>query len=296
MNQGAERAVSTAHAGELGRGERFAFGANWARFLSVLTDERIREAEASLRNMLEVESLAGRTFIDVGSGSGLFSLAARRLGATVTSFDFDPQSVACTSELKRRYFPADPAWTVHEGSVLDETFLRSLGQFDVVYSWGVLHHTGQMWKALANVDRLVTDDGTLFVALYNDQGGASRRWLSIKKAYNRLPRALAFLLALSVTALLEARYALIHLARLSPGAYVSGIVNYQSGRGMSWWHDKLDWIGGLPFEVATPEQVFDFFRARHYRLNRLTTCGGGYGCNQFVFSRRHRADAAAAGR
>ncbi|MGC4085036.1 MAG: class I SAM-dependent methyltransferase [Vicinamibacterales bacterium] len=285
MTTRVEQHAQTTHGDELRQGERFAFGANWARFLSVLNDDRIREAEQSLRTMLGVDSLAGRSFLDVGSGSGLFSLAARRLGAAVTSFDFDPQSVACTSELKRRYFPGDASWTVREGSVLDDAFLNTLGRFDVVYSWGVLHHTGQMWRALANVDRLVNDSGRLFIALYNDQGGASKRWLSIKKTYNRLPRVLRPALALGVTAALETRYALIHLVRLSPRAYISDIVHYQSSRGMSWWHDKVDWIGGLPFEVSRPEAVFDFYRDRGYRLDRLTTCGGGYGCNQFVFSR-----------
>jgi len=147
------------HQNELNAGERFAFGDNWARFLSILNDERIRMAEESLKRMLEVETLAGKSFLDIGSGSGLFSLAARRLGARVHSFDYDPQSVACTAELKRRYFPDDAQWVVEEGSALDMDYLNRLGQFDVVYSWGVLHHTGAMWQALKNVAPLVAGGG-----------------------------------------------------------------------------------------------------------------------------------------
>ena len=142
------------HAIEVQQGERFGFGDNWTRFLSVLNDERIEEAKTSLRRMLNVESLVDKTFLDVGSGSGLFSLAARMLGAQVYSFDYDPQSVGCTAELKRRYFP-DDGWVVESGSVLDKEYLSRLGSFDVVYSWGVLHHTGSMWEALANVAPLV---------------------------------------------------------------------------------------------------------------------------------------------
>src|SRR5512135_1518855 len=136
---------------EVNRGERFEFGRNWQRFLSVLDADRIAAAERSLGKLLASPSLAGQSFLDVGSGSGLFSLAARRLGARVHSFDYDPQSVCCTAELKRRYFPDDEAWTIEHGSVLDHAYMARLGTFDVTYSFGVLHHTGQMWQALETV-------------------------------------------------------------------------------------------------------------------------------------------------
>src|ERR1035438_9421685 len=133
---------------EIAARERFAFGENWQRFLSLLDESRVLQAEDSLRRMLEVSDLRGKTFIDIGCGSGLFSLAARRLGARVQCFDYDPQSVACAQELRRRYFPQDPDWRVEEGSALDTGYLGGLGSFDVVYSWGVLHHTGAMWHGL----------------------------------------------------------------------------------------------------------------------------------------------------
>ena len=143
------------------REQRFAFGVNWSRFLGNITDERIKGAEEALQDMLQINNLTDKEFLDIGSGSGLSSLAARRLGAKVHSFDIDPVSILCTKELKRRYFPNNSDWIVDKGSVLDTEYLKSLGKFDIVYSWGVLHHTGAMWQALDNVCSLVRPRGKL---------------------------------------------------------------------------------------------------------------------------------------
>ena len=271
---------------------RFAFGKNWARFLAVLNDERIAEAERSLREMLEVADLSGRRFLDIGSGSGLFSLAAMRLGARVHSFDYDPDSVACTRELKRRYFPGDEGWTVERGSALDEEYLRGLGQFDVVYSWGVLHHTGDMWAALANAALPVAPGGTLFISIYNDQGLPSRFWTAVKRTYNRLPRGLRGPFAGAILVPREAARLAYRLGTFQLGGYIRSWTEYQRSRGMSRWHDNLDWIGGYPFEVARPEAIFHFFRSRGFVLQRLKTCGGLHGCNEFVLVRAAGAEGA----
>ena len=182
--------IALQHTAEVASGERFEFGKNWSAFLSVLDDERITTAEESLKEMLECDTLAGKTFLDIGSGSGLFSLAARRLGARVHSFDFDSNSYACTKELRRRYFAGDDDWTVEQGSALDRDYVESLEKFDIVYSWGVLHHTGKMWQALANAAIPVAEGGKLFIAIYNDTGSQGKRWHWIKKTYCRLPRLL----------------------------------------------------------------------------------------------------------
>jgi 2-polyprenyl-6-hydroxyphenyl methylase/3-demethylubiquinone-9 3-methyltransferase len=276
-------AVTPTHTVEVARGERFEFGENWRRFLKHLTPERIATAEQSLRTMLDVPDLEGRTLLDIGSGSGLFSLAARRLGARVFSFDYDPQSVACALELRRRYFDGDPDWRVEEGSALDREYIASLGQFDVVYSWGVLHHTGEMWKALENVSALVRPGGFLFIALYNNQGGPSRRWTAIKRAYNRFPLFRGTLLVLSFLRL-HGTGLIRGLLRGRPFQ----IFEMDESRGMSLWRDLIDWVGGYPFEVADPGQVFEFFKKRGFHLTRLKTTHG-LGCNEFVFRCDHRS-------
>jgi 2-polyprenyl-6-hydroxyphenyl methylase/3-demethylubiquinone-9 3-methyltransferase len=157
-------------------------------------------------------------------------------------------------------------------SSLDGDFVSKLGRYDVVYSWGVLHHTGDMYRGLANAAQAVDAGGRVFVAIYNDQGAISRYWTAVKRLYNRGRAWRLAMIALHVPYLLGARW-VIRTARRR------GSVE----RGMSLWHDMIDWLGGYPFEVAKPEQVFAFFAAQGFSLERMKTCGGKMGCNEFVF-------------
>ena len=205
-------------------------------------------------------------------------------GAVVHSFDYDPKSVGCTQELKRRYFAGDSQWLIEEGSVLDRDYLGRLGQFDVVYSWDVLKYTGAMWQALENVAPLVAVGGQLFIAIATDQGGWSRRWRILKRMYNvqfaRKPYALA------VMGPGELTFLAIFILKGRPWGYFLNILNYceRSPHGMSYWHDLIDWIGGYPFEIAKPEETFSMHRGKGFYLLQLRTCAGGIGGNEFVFT------------
>lgn len=267
----------------------FSFGENWRIFLERLDDERIKIAEASLVEFLKLQDLRGTDFLDIGCGSGLFSLAAHNLGAKrVVSFDLDPLCVDCCNQLRNRANSPDN-WEVYQGSILDETFLARLGTFDIVYSWGVLHHTGRMWDAIDNAAALVSPGGYYYIALYNKILARNDTtswihpfWTTVKRIHNSYP----WLGTYVMEPLAMAAYLAMVIARGENP--VSHVRNYQSHRGMSWRTDATDWLGGYPYEYATVEEVFTFVTARHpdfiLRNIRVTS---GRGLNWYLFA-RHR--------
>lgn len=262
------------------RSDRFAFGENWQSFLRRFTPSRLDDATQSLRDLLGRARLDGCSFLDAGSGSGLFSAAAVGLGAAVVSFDYDEDSVEATRSL--RPHGAEDTWRVVQGSLLDEAHMRQLGAFDVVYCWGVAHHTGKMWQALDSLSRSVRPGGKLVISIYNHQGRESRLWTWVKRQYNATVWLRPALIAYAWLRLWALK-SLIDLVRLRP--FHSWRTNCDDKRGMTAWHDLIDWIGGYPFEVARPDDILDFYRARGFTLEKMKTCAGGHGCNEFVFSR-----------
>ncbi len=269
------------------RNQVFSFGRNWQDFLKSLDSERIRIAEASLVEFMNIQDLRGKSFLDIGCGSGLFSQAAFNLGADrVISFDVDPFSVECCRYLHER--SGKPSnWQVLEGSVLENDFLTSLGLFDIVYSWGVLHHTGKMWDALKNSAALVKPGGYYYIAIYNKilaRNGATSWihpfWIKIKTIYNSNPVIGKFVFQ----PLAMAAYLAIVMARLENP--VTHIKNYKSHRGMSWKTDATDWLGGYPYEFATVEEIFKFIKGNFPDLN-LTNIKvtSGRGLNWYLFER-----------
>jgi 2-polyprenyl-6-hydroxyphenyl methylase/3-demethylubiquinone-9 3-methyltransferase len=266
--------------------EPFAFGKNWRAFVEKhLTAERVEEARQSLLKFAKGYDFRGKTFLDIGCGSGLFSLCAHRLGAQVTSFDVDKDSVGCCEylhELEGR--PA--SWRITHGSVLDETFLATLGKFDFVYSWGVLHHTGDLWRAIGNAAGLVKDGGSFYIAIYNkadgfafyDDGrfGPSRFWLLEKELYCALPMPLQRTVDGCVMA------AMIVLYCLTLENPVRKIRSHKALRGMSWAIDIRDWLGGYPYEFASIAEVFNFLEPRGFELKNLISTNGLRN-NEFLF-------------
>ncbi len=267
---------------------RFGFGRNWERFLSTLNETRLQNAQDTLQEFWP-EKNASVTFLDIGSGSGTFSLAARRLGATVTSFDYDEFSVACTGKLKELYFAEDSQWKIEQGSALDADYVQSLGQFDIVYSWGVLHHTGAMWHALENAAIPVASDGLLVIAIYNDQGWRSRLWKFIKRIYCS-GLAGRWLITATFVPLFLIGFFMADLLK-----FRNPLARYRSrhdARGMSVLTDIIDWIGGYPFEVDTADQVIEFYQQRGFKLKQKKLTNG-LGCNEFVFLKETRGATAA---
>ena len=255
----------------------FDFGSNWKAFSEAkLSSARLEAAKQSLCASIGLDRIRGRSFLDIGCGSGLFSIAAAECGAArVFGFDINPISVKVADSNLLRLAPlltasAMPSFCV--GNSLDEEFLSGLGCFDIVYAWGVLHHTGAMWDAIRQVaGRVVPNRGVLVIAIYN-RHWTSGMWKQIKRLYN--------LASKPCRALMNYLFgALIYLALW----VTTGQNPLKKERGMDFWYDVIDWLGGYPYEYATVGEVVDCVRPLGLRLERVQRPRGWTGCNEFVF-------------
>jgi SAM-dependent methyltransferase len=256
----------------------FSFGANWQKLIGRLSQEQVQHATDSVASSFGSEQVAGRRFVDVGCGSGLFSLGALKLGASqVVSIDVDPNAIACATELKRK--EGNPAnWAIRAGSILDASFIRTFEPADLVFSWGVIHHTGAMWTAFENLLLLVRPSGLLRVAIYNRPRKPGLQ-LALKRSYNRAPRRLRPLMVAGYGSVL---LTLLAVNGRNPVRYVS---EYGSrSRGMDFWRDVEDWLGGLPFEYASPDEVRKFAENSEFQVeDELVRSPGG--CNEYLLRR-----------
>lgn len=258
--------------------ERFEFGANWSKFIdSKFSSERIESSINVFVKFTGLRDLNDSTFLDVGCGSGLHSFAALKLGAEhVTSFDFDPNAVKTTLKLKE--IAGNPAnWNVFQGSILDDDFVASSRKYDFVYSWGVLHHTGNLWKALANTCSLVASQGTLYIAIYSlDVQPKSEYWLTVKKKYVNSGKIRRFLM--------EQQYIFRHVYNSNPILHLKGRLSKKDNRerGMDLLTDVRDWLGGWPMEFALDQDVISFVESKGFQLKNIDQ---GKACTEFLFGK-----------
>lgn len=258
--------------------KRFGFGQNWKEFSIGLSERSLVSSEAGLRALLAPIDIKGKSFLDIGSGSGLSSLSAWRMGARpVYSFDYDIDSVECTRAVKDRFSQNSNEWQVERGDVLDPGYMNRIHQFDVVYSWGVLHHTGQMWQAIENAAAKVAPGGIFAIAIYNDQGVLSQMWHWVKRNYVRSPGWMKPLWIAFFLPYFAFRKALVLMFKKQT----------EFVRGMSFYYDLVDWVGGFPFEVASRDQLVERVSALGFQLHRIVSVGSRLGCNQFVFIRKN---------
>ncbi|MEA2944030.1 MAG: hypothetical protein QOD09_4559 [Bradyrhizobium sp.] len=263
------------------RETHFEFGENWKNYSKTIDQKRIDSAIEGVRKLFP-GGLTGKTFLDIGCGSGLHSLAALLLGAaSVTAIDIDENSVTTTRELLAKYAPGSN-WTVQISSVFaaaPDTF----GTFDVVYSWGVLHHTGDMWRAIECASRLVNPGGQFAIAIYSATG-YDAMWKMEKKFYSRASRPIQWGIRQVFMA------AFLAATTLLGGNPISYLRNYSEGRGMNFSHDAHDWLGGYPYQAATVMEIRDrvgkmgFTEERSFLLPASSGLFGS-GCNEFVFQR-----------
>ena len=256
----------------------FSFGKNWLAYVSGLEERHIAAAQRSFVESTGLTSLAGYSFLDAGCGSGLSSLVASRLNAEkVVSFDIDPNSVACTEQLRSRFARDAGRWEVHTHSLLDRDLSLKIAPANIVCCWGVAHHTGSMWEAIDHVAGCVAEGGMLLLAIYN-RTKHSGTWLTIKRIYNWAPAPIKRLLLLGFHA---KTFTSLMLHGQNPLRFLD---QYVKNRGMSYFRDVEDWLGGLPYEYASVDEVTAFLAPKGFNLVRVNHAAS-HGCNEFVFQK-----------
>lgn len=251
----------------------FSFGKNWKNYAQTMTEKSINYARQDIEEWLGKDTCKDQRILDIGSGSGIHSLIFYQKGVKeLFSFDYDPYSVE-TTKLQWQKVGSPQNWQITQGSILDRNFIASLGKFNIVYAWGVLHHTGQMWQAIENALSLVENQGYFFVSLYT-KGDLYPEHLALKQRYNQA--------SLIEKKWMEWKYIWGFMKqRIKQGKNPLGW-NQTKERGMSIYYDIVDWLGGLPYEVASPAEVIEFCEKFGFILVKIKELDQG-GCSQYLF-------------
>ncbi len=258
----------------------YRFGENWQRFAEGVSEAQIGFAVGALAKLVG-DDLAGQSFLEIGCGSGIHALAALRLGAaSVLAVDIDPQAAETAHFVLSCYAPGK-SWTVQTRSVFD--IAPGSAQYDIVYSWGVLHHTGAMWRAIERGASLVRPGGRLVIAIYR-KTPMCRFWRLEKRLYSRGPDWFKGLAEFTLSALLVLG---LTLTGRNPASYIR---NYPRARGMNFLTDVRDWLGGYPYESASATEVCSAVETLGFACERLFPCSTrigllGVGCDEYVFRR-----------
>jgi SAM-dependent methyltransferase len=272
--------------------ERFDFGENWKNYnKKYLTEDKIRQANEAFIKFTEIQTLTELTVVDIGCGSGIHSLNFSRMNPKfLLSFDYDYKSVEATNYLKEVH--KNKNWDVKQGSILDEKFLLRMPQFDLVYAWGVLHHTGNVWLAIKNSCDLVSEGGILYLALYSSDvkmlNRESTYWLKVKKKYNQSGFIGKRLIELSFISR-EKYLSALNFLRVLIKSLVSRQKNktkffsrQKRYRGMSYLIDVRDWLGGWPMEYVSDDAVIELVSSKNFVLKKIKK---GEACTEFLFKK-----------
>lgn len=249
----------------------FNFGENWQRFSENSLDNRKFEmALGSLDQLIGREKIKGSTFLDIGCGSGIFAIVASLAGAKkVIGIDISKESIAASVNNKKKFADQSAIDFFHK-SVFDDD-MSQLGKFDIVYSWGVLHHTGNMWKAIDLASKLAAPHSLFVIAIYNKHW-SSGMWKMVKWFYNAMPKFVQRLM-------IWIYYPIIVMAKL----IVTRKNPFKKRRGMSFYYDVIDWVGGYPYEYAAKEEVINHLEKAGFKCVKFVKPAVPTGCNEFVF-------------
>ncbi|HEY6187402.1 MAG TPA: class I SAM-dependent methyltransferase [Pyrinomonadaceae bacterium] len=252
----------------------FSFGQNWRSFVDTVSEDAVQRAMKDIEEWLGRESIAGKSVLDIGCGSGIHSLCFHMLDAReVVSIDVDPYSVESTQLLwEKAGKPSN--WTIRHGSVLDQDFVQSLEPSEIVYSWGVLHHTGKMWEAIENASTRVKKGGLFWIAIYV-KGPNYPQHLALKQSYNRASKL--------GKKIIEQKEILKIMRQRWKNGQDPFAWNEKKERGMDTYHDLIDWLGGLPYEVASTDEITGFCQERGFVLEKIDGAGEG-GNAKYLFS------------